>query len=67
MSNESDSHFGRSSGQGVSFAFAGITPSRFWLAKICSRRAFQPMSNLPLNFSIHSFVGWCGEWLPPGT
>ena len=48
-------------------AFAGITPSRFWLAKICSRMAFQPMSNLPLNLSIHSCVGWCGEWVPPGT
>ena len=56
-----------SSGQGVSWVFAGITPSRFWLAKICSRSFSQPMSNLPLNFSIHSFVGWCGEWVPPGT
>ena len=45
----------------------GITPSRFWLAKICSRMPFQPMSNLPLNFSIHSCFGWCGEWVPPGT
>ena len=30
-------------------------------------QAFQPMSNLPLNFSIHSCVGWCGAWVPPGT
>ena len=29
--------FSRSSGQGVSLAFAGMTPSRFWLAKIWSR------------------------------
>ena len=29
------SHFGRLSGQGVSWVFAGITPSFFWLAKIC--------------------------------
>ena len=50
-----------------SFAFAGMTPSRFWLAKMLSRMAFQPMSNLPLNLSIHSWVGWCGAWVPPGT
>ena len=56
-----------SSGQGVSWVFAGITPSRFWLAKICSRSFSQPMSNLPLNLSIHSFFGWCGECVPPGT
>ena len=57
----------QASGHGVSFVLAGITPRRFWLAKIWSRSAFQPMSNLPLNLSIHSCFGWCGEWLPPGT
>jgi hypothetical protein len=44
-----------------------MTPSHFWLAKIESRMAFQPMSNLPANFAIHSGVGWCGAWVPPGT
>ena len=59
---ESVSHFsGNSSGQGVSCVFGGITPSLFWLAKICSRSSFQPMSNLPLNLSLHSCFGWCGE------
>ena len=52
---------------GVSSVFAGMTPSRFWFAKICSRIAFQPMSNLPLNLSIHSWVGWCGACAPPGA
>jgi hypothetical protein len=61
------SHLGRSSGHGVSWVLGGTTPSRFWFAMICSRMAFQPMSNLPLNFAIHSFVGWCGAWVPPGT
>ena len=45
----------------------GSRPSRFWLAKICSRMAFQPMSNLPLNLSIHSCFGWCGEWRAAGN
>src|SRR5260221_9188747 len=40
--------------QGVSWVFAGITPSRFWLANICSRMTFQPISNLPLNLSCAS-------------
>ena len=57
-SADSVSHFfSSSSGQGVSLALCGMTPSRFWLAKICSRSGFQPLSNLPLNFSIHSGVG----------
>ena len=51
--------FGRLSGQGVSWVFAGITPSFFWLAKIVSRRSFQPLSNRcrSLIFLIHSGVG----------
>src|SRR5262249_39557944 len=35
------SHFLSSSGHGVSFASCGITPSRFWFAKIVSRNSFQ--------------------------
>ena len=66
-SGVSVSHLGNESGHSVSCVLAGITPSFFWLAKIWSRSAFQPMSNLPLNFSIHSFLGWCGECVPPGT
>jgi hypothetical protein len=50
--------FGRLSGQGVSWVFAGITPNFFWLAKIVSRRSFQPLSNRcrSLIFLIHSGV-----------
>ena len=53
------SHFGRTSGHGVSWVFAGITPSFFWLAKICSRMSFQPLSKrcMSLIFLIHSGVG----------
>ena len=50
-------------------ASCGMTPSFFWLAKICSRSSFQPLSNrcMSLIFSIHSGVGWCGACVPPGT
>ena len=56
-------------GQGVSFASCGITPSFFWFSNICSRRAFQPLSNrcMSLIFLIHSGVAWCGACVPPGT
>src|SRR5271169_4763985 len=54
--------FSRSFGQGVSLESCGITPSRFWLAKIWSRTAFQPLSNrcMSLILLTHSGVGWCG-------
>ena len=57
------------SGQGVIFASFGMTPRRFWFAKIWSRSAFQPLSNrcMSLIFLIHSGVGWCGACVPPGT
>ena len=42
---------------GRELRLGGMTPSRFWLAKICSRSFSQPMSNLPWNLSIHSLVG----------
>ena len=50
-------------------AFSGMMPSRFWLAKIVSRSLFQPSSNrcMASILSIHSGVGWCGAWVPPGT
>ena len=65
----SESHSGSSFGQGVSWAFAGMMPSRFWLAKMVSRSLFQPWSNSfrSLILSIHSGVGWCGACVPPGT
>ena len=44
------SHLRRSLGHGVSLAFCGMTPSFFWLAKICSRSAFQPLSNYAVEF-----------------
>ena len=68
-SQDSVSHSGSSFGQAVSCAFAGMMPSRFWLAKIVSRSLFQPSSNrcMSLIFLIHSGVGWCGECVPPGT
>src|SRR6476620_3014875 len=61
------SHFFNKSGQSVSLASCGITPSFFWLAKIWSRIAFQPLSNRcrSLAFLIHSGVGWCGACVPP--
>src|SRR5262249_28991407 len=61
--------FNKFSGHGVSLASCGITPSFFWLAKISSRNAFQPLSKrcISLIFLIHSGVGWCGAWVPPGT
>ncbi len=45
---------GISSGRSVSSASGGITPSSFWRAKLSSRRASQPWSNLPLYLSDHS-------------
>ena len=55
----SESHSGRSFDQGVNWAFAGMMPSRFWLAKIVSRSLFQPSSKkcMSLIFLIHSGVG----------
>ena len=60
---------GSSFGHGVSLAFAGMMPSRFWLAKMVSRSLFQPSSKrcMSLIFLIHSGVGWCGAWVAPGT
>ena len=48
------SQAGISSGRAVSSASGGITPSSFWRANVCSRRASQPWSNLPLYFADHS-------------
>ncbi len=58
----SESHSGSFAfpfGQGVSWAFAGMMPSRFWLAKMVSRSLFHPPSKrcMSLIFLIHSGVG----------
>jgi hypothetical protein len=55
----SESHSDSSFDQGVSWAFAGMMPSRFWLAKMVSRSLFQPSSKrcMSLIFLIHSGVG----------
>ena len=54
-----ESHCGNSFGHGVSLAFSGMMPKRFWLAKMVSRTLFQPSSNkcMSLIFLIHSGVG----------
>ena len=49
----------------VSFVSGGMMPSRFWFARICSRAASQPMSNLPRYFSRYSRGAWCGECIEP--
>ncbi len=58
-SGVSVSHLGSKSGQGVSWVLAGMTPSRFWLAKIVSRSAFHPLSKRCIAWilAIHSGVG----------
>jgi hypothetical protein len=58
-SSSSSSHFFSLSGHGVSLASCGMTPNRFWLAKIVSRSAFHPLSKrcMSLIFLIHSGVG----------
>ena len=53
--------------RGVSSASAGITPSSFCLAKVCSRCTSQPWANWPRYFSIHSGATWCGAWVAPGA
>ena len=45
VGGELSQSFNKSFGQGVILASCGITPSRFWLAKIVSRSLFQPSSN----------------------
>ena len=39
----------------------------FCRAIVSSRYWSQPMSNLPLNLSIHSFGTWWGAWVAPGA
>ena len=39
-------------------ASAGITPSSFCLANVCSRKASHPSANCPSYLSAHSFGTW---------
>ena len=55
------------SGLAASFVPAGTTPSSIWRARVSSRIASQPESNLPLYLAIHSFGTWCGACVAPGA
>ena len=55
------------SGLGASLVPAGTTPSLIWRARVASRSASQPWSNLPLYLAIHSFGTWCGACVAPGA
>ena len=59
LARSSESHSGSPFGHGVSWAFSGMMPNLFWLAKMVSRTLFQPPSNrcMSLIFLIHSGVG----------
>ncbi len=55
------------SGFGASFVPGGTTPSWIWRARVSSRMASQPLSNLPWYFAIHSFGTWWGACVAPGA